>query len=198
MPTAQGIAFLSVSWSRVGNTFPTVVVPVSAHSSVFVTVLRSTHRHTCHPQGFCVVSSRNRPCHLSRAGRLNKNCRSDGDIDGSTTRGKGFGQRPSPNHGRNHDGEDRRVKLARVDVLWRQQLEEDERLRRQLLEDTRRDARGRVASRQRRQQAAHNLPRQRWIGKVVASDVDDVLYQDEVGLEEHAVRPGLRLLPGWL
>ena len=68
-------------------------------------------------------------------------------------------------------------------------------MRRQLLEDRRRGARGRVVSRQRRQQAAHNLPRQRLIGKVVASDVDDVLYQDEVGLEEDAVRPGLRLLP---
>ena len=33
--------------------------------------------------------------------------------DGSTIRGKGFGQRPSPNRGRNHDGEDRRVKSAK-------------------------------------------------------------------------------------
>ena len=51
--------------------------------------------------------------HGGRAGRLHENCRRDGGTDGSTIRGEGFGRRPSPNHGRNHDGEDRRVESAK-------------------------------------------------------------------------------------
>ena len=38
--------------------------------------------------------------HGGRTGLLHENCRRDGGTDGSTIRGKGFGQRPSPNHGR--------------------------------------------------------------------------------------------------
>ena len=45
------------------NTTPTDVAPVSSHSSVFATVLRSTRRHICHSQGICVVSRRHSPCH---------------------------------------------------------------------------------------------------------------------------------------